>query len=79
MKTNKIYDENGNGFTRVFSTNKVEKINTIEYYRSYKTEKRALLLRDLLNNKNPYLTLFLNNEFFMHKTKTAKDYFSPTL
>jgi hypothetical protein len=55
MNTEKIFDENGQGFTRVFSTDKVELVNPVEYYKTYELEKRAISLRDLLNAKNPFV------------------------
>lgn len=69
MKTEKIFDENGNGFTRVFSSDKVEKVNPIDYYQSYEIEKRAIALRDLLYAKDPYLTSLLEDKFFVKKAE----------
>lgn len=69
MITKKIYDENGQGFTRVFSTDKVEKVNPIIYYKTYEIEKRKISLRDLLNAKNPFLTSLLDDEFFIKKAE----------
>lgn len=61
----KIYDENGEGFTRIFSLDKVENVNPIEYYKTYEIEKRATVLRDLLNTKNSFLTSQLSDDFFI--------------
>ena len=69
MNTKKIYDENGQGFTRIFSMDKVEKVNPIEYYKTYEIEKRATTLRDLLNVKNPFLTSQLNDNFFIRNAE----------
>lgn len=69
MSTEKIFNESGQGFVRVFSTDKVEKVNPIEYYKSYELEKRAVSLRDLLNAKNVYLTSLLDDEFFIKKAE----------
>ncbi len=69
METNKIFDENRKGFTRVFSDEKVEKVNPIEYYKTYELEKRAIVLRDLLNLKNQFLTSQLDHSFFIKKAE----------
>jgi hypothetical protein len=76
MNTEKIYNENGIGFTRTFSTDKVEKVNPIEYYKTLEVEKRAIMLRDLLEAQNPFLSSFLNDEFFKKEAiKTLDDFF----
>ena len=69
MSTKKIFDENGKGFTLVFSTEKVERVNPIEYYKTYELEKRAIVLRDLLNLKNRFLTSQLDHSFFIKKAE----------
>ena len=69
MNTEKIFDENGQGFTRIFSTDKVEKVNPVEYYKSFELEKRAISLRDLLNVKNPFFTSLLDDKFFFKKAE----------
>lgn len=69
MNTKKIYDENGQGFTRIFSSNKIEKVNPIIYYKTYEIEKRKISLRDLLNAKNPFLTSLLDDDFFIKKAE----------
>lgn len=69
MNTRKIYDENGQGFTRIFSNDKIEKVNPIEYYKTFELEKRATTLRDLLNLKNPFLTSQLSDDFFIKKAE----------
>lgn len=75
MNTKKIYDENGQGFTRIFSSDKVEKVNPIEYYRTFEIEKRATTLRDLLNAKNPFLTAQLDDTFFLTKAEETLEGF----
>lgn len=65
MGSEKIFDENGRGFIRIFSTDKVEKVNPIEYYKTYELEKRAVSLRDLLSAKNPFLASQLDDKFFI--------------
>lgn len=76
MNTKKIFDENGQGFTRIFSTDKVEKVNPVEYYKTYELEKRTISLRDLLNAKNPFLTSLLEDDFFIKNAEeTLVGYF----
>ena len=69
METQIIYDENGNGFTRIFTTEKVEKVNPVDFYKSYELEKRALALRDLLHSKSPFLSSKLDDSFFFKKAE----------
>jgi hypothetical protein len=71
MNTKKIFDENGKGFTRVFSSDKVEKVNPVEYYKEYELKKRATFYRDLLNAKDPFLTSFLNEDFFIKNAEES--------
>lgn len=69
MNTEKIYDENGQSFERAFSSNKVEKVNPIDYYKTYELEKRAIVLRDILTAKNPTIASLLDDDFFMKNAK----------
>lgn len=69
MDTKKIYNENGQGFTRVFSSDKIENVNPKEYYKNYELEKRATVLRDLLNAKDPVLTSKLDKSFFLKQAE----------
>jgi hypothetical protein len=69
MKTEKIFDENGHGFTRVFSTDKVELVNPVEYYKKYELQKRTITLRDFLFAKNPFLTSQIEDKFFVRKAE----------
>lgn len=69
MSSKKIFDENGQGFTRIFSQEKIEKVNPIDYYKTYEIGKRATVLRDLLNAKDPFLTSQLNDDFFIKNAK----------
>jgi hypothetical protein len=69
MDTEKIFNEHGQGFKRIFSTPKVEKVNPVEYYKTYELEKRATILRDLLNVKNPILASQLDNNYFIRKAE----------
>jgi hypothetical protein len=71
METDKVFDENGNGFTRVFASDKVEKVNPIDYYKTYEIEKRSIVFRDLLHAKNPFLTSLLEDKFFIKNAEEA--------
>ena len=51
MNTEKILDGNGKGFTRMFSMDKVERVNPIDYFKTFEIKKTAIMLRDLLNVK----------------------------
>lgn len=75
MDTEKIYNDKGQGFTRIFSSDKVEKVNPNEFYRTYEIEKRTIALRDLLAMKNPYLTSLLDDKFFIKKAEETLDGF----
>lgn len=76
MNTKKIYEENGQGFTRAFSSEMVENVNPVDYYKKYEIEKRAIVLRDLLNAKEPKLASQLDNSFFLKKAEeTLQDFF----
>ncbi len=69
MNSKKIYNEDGQGFTRMFSQDKVEKVNPIEYYKTFEVEKRAIVLRDLLYAKSSLLTSQLDYDFFIKKAE----------
>ncbi|MCG6189123.1 hypothetical protein [Maribellus maritimus] len=70
MSTKKIHSEDGKSAYRIFSDDKVEKVNPIEYYKSYEIKKRATVFRDLLKSTHPSLASTLNNSFF---EKRAED------
>jgi len=69
MNTEKIFDDNGRGFTRVFSTDKVELVNPVEYYKTYDLEEQVIFLRDLLNAKYPFETSKLDDKFFVKQAE----------
>ena len=69
MNTDKIYNETGQGFTRIFSTDNVEKVNPVEYYKTYELEKRAIYIRDLLYAKDPFLASQLDDNYFIKKAE----------
>ena len=71
MDTEKIFDENGLRFTRRFSADKVEKVNPIDYYKTHELQKRAIILRDLLQSKDPSLASQLNDSFFEQQAKKS--------
>jgi hypothetical protein len=67
MDTQRIFDENGQGFIRAFASDKVEKVNPVDYYKKAELKQSATLIRDLLYIKNPLLTSFLDSEYFEKK------------
>ncbi len=69
MNKEKVFDENGQGFTEIFLTEKVDRVNPIEYYKTVELEERAILLRESLNAKNPFLTSHLDDNFFIKKAE----------
>jgi len=71
MDTEKIFDDNGLNFTRRFSADKVEKVNPIDYYKTHELQKRAILLRALLQSKDPSLASQLNDSFFEKKAEES--------
>jgi hypothetical protein len=75
MNTDKVFDESGKGFTRVFSSEKVERVNPVEYYKNYELEKRATLFYDLLYAKEPLLALTLDRKFFLKKAEETLEGF----
>lgn len=76
MNTHKIFDKNGQGFTRIYLSDNVEKVNPIEYYKSFVFKKKVTEIRDLLNTLNPVLTSQLNDDFFLKKAEeTLKGFF----
>lgn len=69
METEKIFDENGQGFIRAFYSNNLERVNPIEYYEASELKNSATLIKDVLALKNPILTSFLDSDFFERKAK----------
>ncbi len=63
MKSYQIFDENGKGYTRVFSMENIEKVNPIDYFREYEFFKRKLLYRDILRSSNPGLNALISDDF----------------
>lgn len=71
INTKKIFDKNSQDFTRIFSTYEVEKVNPVEYYKTFELERKIISLQDSLNAKNSFLTSFLDDEFFVKKAEEA--------
>lgn len=63
--TERIADENGNGFYRIFWDDIVEKVNPIRYYKEYELQKRAISYRDILEIKCPTYISYLPEDFFI--------------
>ncbi|MBK5214607.1 MAG: hypothetical protein JJE55_13210 [Flavobacteriaceae bacterium] len=69
MNTERIFNENGSGFIRTFASDKIEKVNPVEYYKNAELKQSATLIRDMLYATNPLLTSFLDSEYFEKKAK----------
>lgn len=69
MYTEKIYDENGKSFTRVFAYDKVERVNPIVFYREHEIKKRIIILKDTILAKDPMLSVIISDA---HITKYVK-------
>lgn len=75
MEARKIDEEDGQGFTRIFSSDKVENVNPVAYYKKYELEKRAVVLRDLLYTKYSKLATQLEDSFFIKQAEDTLDGF----
>lgn len=75
MSTRLVFNEDRSGFIRSFSSDRVEKVNPIEYHKNYEIEKRATVFKDLLYSKSPALTSFLDEDFFEKKAVESLDGF----
>lgn len=64
MDTERIFDENGQISTRRNSLPQAERVNPVEYYKKNELRRRAIILRDLLQLKEPFLTAELPTTFF---------------
>jgi hypothetical protein len=64
MDIKKIPDDSGKEFTRIFSDDKVESVNPIDYYRKHEIRKRSIIFRDLIHAKDPELASKLDMAFF---------------
>jgi hypothetical protein len=71
MKTSKIYDDDMNGFTRIYQSDFVENVNPIEYYKNIELEISIQSIKDILYLKNPSFTSALDDDDFV---KMAKKY-----
>ncbi len=69
MHTEKLYDENGKSFTRVFASDKVENVNPVEYYKTFELQRRMISLRDILSIENAILTAQLDDDYFRRKAE----------
>jgi hypothetical protein len=75
METQKIWDDDNKEFTRVFSIEKVEKVNPIDYYKDAELRKRAIVLRDLLYMSDPILAVSLDDSFFIKQAAATLEGF----
>ncbi|MBA7546921.1 hypothetical protein ES705_39322 [subsurface metagenome] len=71
MDTKKIHNDKGKGYYRIFTKDKVERVNPIEYYKSFEINKRATVFKDLLYTTNPSLASNLNDSFFIMRAKDS--------
>lgn len=71
-----IYDEDGQGFTTVYSADRIEKVNPVEFYEKSEIIRRAIELRGLLELKDPQLASDLDDRFFVKQAlKTLEGFF----
>jgi hypothetical protein len=64
MQIKKIYDNDGKGFTRVFSSGDFEYVNPIEHYGNHEINKIMILRREDLELRNPFLASITSNDYF---------------
>ncbi len=69
MRTSKIYDDDMNGFTRVYHSDFVENVNPIEYYKTLELQMSIQSIKDILYIKNPLLASTLDDEFLERMAK----------
>lgn len=63
------------GLLVCFSTNKVEKVNPIEFYKTAELEKRAIILHDLLSAKDAFLASMVSKDFYLKNANVGLDEF----
>lgn len=63
--TDKIMDEDGKGFVRVFRDDIVEKVNPIEYYLNWEIKVIATNYHDFLEVKDPFLANELPKDYYV--------------
>jgi len=64
METAKFESESNNGFFRIFSHGKVERVNPIEYYKFYRLKTVAISLLDTASLIDPILALLQSPAFY---------------
>lgn len=69
MEEHTIYDDDKKGFTKVFSGRDIEFVNPIDYYSDWEIRKSISLERAILNHKNPIITAFISDEFFVKRAQ----------
>jgi len=69
MDIHKIYDEDGQGFTRIVKLSDVEYVDPVKYYSDLIIVNSISLEKDLLSFKNPALAALASEEFFYENAK----------
>ena len=69
MRTSKIYNDEKNGFFRLYHSDFVENVNPIEYYKNLELEMNIQSIKDILDMKNPLLTSEVDDEFLAQMAK----------
>lgn len=75
MSIRRIYHKEGQGFTTIYSDEKIEKVNPIEYYEKHEVIKRANQLRDIFVLQFPELASNLGFKFFIGEALKTMDGF----
>ena len=77
MFTDKIYDESGKPFTRIFAYDKVERVNPIDFYREHEIKERIIILKDTILAKEPILSFIISDEHIAKYVKgTIGEFFN---
>lgn len=61
----RVANETGDGFYRIFWDDVVDRANPIKYYKDQMITQRAIMYRDWLLEKNPFLVPELPRDFFV--------------
>jgi len=67
MEINKVYDDNGEGYTTIFRDDDIEFVDPIEHYMNHSINVSVTIEKDLLTLENPALVSKLNDSFFIKR------------
>ena len=67
MEEHTVYDDDGKGFTKIFSGTDIEFANPIEYYKNREIQRSMSLERTTLSLKNPIITASLPDAYFLKR------------